>query len=173
MDRGAWWAAVHGAAESRTRLSTTAPGYLYCPISVSLSYRPSVVHPGNISWPLIVCQGASWWLRWERICLQCRAQSLSWKEPLEKGVATHSSFLNWRIPWIEELGRLKSTGSQRVGHNWATKHVLCARLLANQCIYNHPYSQATNHLLQKISIKLSGKTVVIKSRKIAGSYEHT
>ena len=37
-----------------------------------------------------------------------------------KEMATHSSILAWRIPWIEELGRLQSMGSQRVRHNWAT-----------------------------------------------------
>ena len=36
---------------------------------------------------------------------------------LEKEMATHSSILAWRIPWIEELGRLSSMGFQRVGHN--------------------------------------------------------
>ena len=39
---------------------------------------------------------------------------------LEKGMATHSSILSWRIPWREEPGRLQCMGSQRVGHNWAT-----------------------------------------------------
>ena len=42
------------------------------------------------------------------------------EDPLEKEMATHSSILAWRIPWREEPGRLQSTGSQRVGHNWAT-----------------------------------------------------
>ena len=37
-----------------------------------------------------------------------------------KGMATHSSILAWRIPWIEEPGGLQSTRSQRVRHNWAT-----------------------------------------------------
>ena len=44
-------------------------------------------------------------------------QSLGWEDPLEKGMATHSSILAWRIPWKEEPGRLQSTGSQRVGHD--------------------------------------------------------
>ena len=39
-------------------------------------------------------------------------QSLSQEDLLEKGIATHSSILAWRIPWAEELGRLQSTGSQ-------------------------------------------------------------
>ena len=46
--------------------------------------------------------------------------SLGRKDPLEKGVATHSSILAWRIPWTEELGRLRSMGLQRVEHNWVT-----------------------------------------------------
>ena len=49
-------------------------------------------------------------------------RSLGWEDPLEEGIATHSSILAWRISWTEEPGRLQSMGSQRVGHNWATKH---------------------------------------------------
>ena len=44
-------------------------------------------------------------------------QSLDWEDPLEKGTAPHSRILAWRIPWTEELGRLQSMESQRVGHN--------------------------------------------------------
>ena len=47
-------------------------------------------------------------------------QSLGQEDPLEKGMATHSSILAWRIPWTEEDDRLQSVGSQRVGHDWAT-----------------------------------------------------
>ena len=47
-------------------------------------------------------------------------QSLGWEDPLEKGMATHSSTLAWKIPWVEEPGRLQSMGSQRVRHDWAT-----------------------------------------------------
>ena len=39
-------------------------------------------------------------------------QSLGWEDPLEEGMATHSSILAWRIPWTEEPDRLKSTESQ-------------------------------------------------------------
>ena len=42
------------------------------------------------------------------------------EDPLEKGMATHSSTFEWKIPWTEEPGRLQSTGSQRVGHDSAT-----------------------------------------------------
>ena len=44
-------------------------------------------------------------------------QSLGWEDPLKDSMATHSSTLAWRILWTEESGGLKSTGSQRVGHN--------------------------------------------------------
>ena len=48
---------------------------------------------------------------------ETQVQSLGWEDLLEKGRATHSSILAWRIPWTEEPGRLQSTGSQRVGHD--------------------------------------------------------
>ena len=43
--------------------------------------------------------------------------SLDQEDPLEKGIATHSSILAWRIPWTEEPGGLQSMGSHRVRHN--------------------------------------------------------
>ena len=44
-------------------------------------------------------------------------QSLGPEDLLEKEMATHSSILAWKIPWMEESGRLQSMGSQRVGRN--------------------------------------------------------
>ena len=44
-------------------------------------------------------------------------RSLGGEDPLEEGIATHSSVLAWTIPMTEESGGLQSTGSQRVGHN--------------------------------------------------------
>ena len=44
-------------------------------------------------------------------------QSPGWEDPLEKEMATHSSTLAWKIPWMEEPGRLQSMGLQRVGHD--------------------------------------------------------
>ena len=43
--------------------------------------------------------------------------SLGWEDPLEKEMATYSSTLAWRIPWMEEPGGLSSMGSLRVGHD--------------------------------------------------------
>ena len=56
------------------------------------------------------------WLRWWRICLQHRRPRF---DPLEKGMATHSSIPAWKIPWTKEPARLQSMGSQRVRHDWA------------------------------------------------------
>ena len=44
-------------------------------------------------------------------------QSLGQEDPLEKGMATRSNILAWRIPWTEEPGRLQSMELQRIGHN--------------------------------------------------------
>ena len=43
-------------------------------------------------------------------------RSLDWEDPLEKGMATHSGILAWRIPWTEEPGGLQPMGSQKVRH---------------------------------------------------------
>ena len=56
---------------------------------------------------------------------QCRGhkrlsfKSLGWEDPLEEEMATHSSIHAWRMPRMEEPGRLQSIGSQRVGHDWS------------------------------------------------------
>ena len=48
---------------------------------------------------------------------ETQVQSLGWEDLVEKEMATHSSTLAWKIPWMEEHGRLQSMGSQRVGHD--------------------------------------------------------
>ena len=48
--------------------------------------------------------------------------SLGWEDPLEKGMATHSNILAWRIPMDSVPGALQSMGSQRVRHHWVTEH---------------------------------------------------
>ena len=93
MDRGAWWATIHGVAKSRTRLSD---------FTFKLWSRASLVAQRLKRLP-------GMWETWVR--------SLGWEDPLEKEIATHSSILAWRIPWREEPGRVQSMGSQRVGHD--------------------------------------------------------
>ena len=48
---------------------------------------------------------------------ETQVQSLGQEDPLEKGMAVHSSIVAWRIPWAEEPGRLQSIGSQKVRHD--------------------------------------------------------
>ena len=46
-----------------------------------------------------------------------QVQTMGWDDPLEEGMATHSSIIAWKIPWTEEPGVLQSTGLQRVRFN--------------------------------------------------------
>jgi len=64
-------------------------------------------YPFQYSWASLVAQLVkNWPAMWEPW-----VQSLGWEDLLEKGTATHSSILAWRIPWTEEPGRLQSMGS--------------------------------------------------------------
>ena len=54
-------------------------------------------------------------------------RSLGWEDALERGTATHSSILAWRITWTEKPSRLQSMRSQRVGHDQATFTSLCLK----------------------------------------------
>ena len=61
--------------------------------------------------------------------------SLDQEGPLKKAMATHSSFLTWRIPWTEGPGGLQSMGSQRVGHYWGTNfHYFLASIVASEML---------------------------------------
>ena len=57
---------------------------------------------------------------------ETRMWSVGQEDPLEKGMATHSSIFAERILWTEEPGRLQSIGSQRVRHNWVTNTHMCS-----------------------------------------------
>ena len=94
MDRGAWQAIVHGIAKGWTRLSDFTS--LHAPRQASLVAQTVKNLPA---------MQETW------------VQSLGWEDSLEKGVATHSSILAWRVPWTEEPGGQHSMGSQRVGQD--------------------------------------------------------
>ena len=93
MDRGAWQSTVHGVTKHRTLLSR--------------------FHFSLLSWASLVAQT----VKNLPIIQETRIQSLGQEHPLEKGMATYSSILAWRIPWTEEPGSLQSIGSQRVKHD--------------------------------------------------------
>ena len=65
---------------------------------------------------------------------ETQVQSLGWEDSLEKGMATHSSILDCKIPWTEEPGRLQSMGLQRVRHDWALTHT-----------HTHTHTQTHTH----------------------------
>ena len=81
------------------------------------SPRERIGYPLQFSWASLVAETTknppAMWVTW--------VQSLGREDPLEKGMATHSSILAWRIPWREESGRLESMGWQRVRHNLVTE----------------------------------------------------
>ena len=58
-------------------------------------------------------------------------------DPLEKGMAPHSSILAWRIPWTEEPGGLQSMRSQRVRHDWATNTFTFSRCIIFHAVNGH------------------------------------
>ena len=63
--------------------------------------------------------------QWERIYSprqERQVQPLGLEDPLEEGMAAHSSILAWRLSWTEEPGGLQSMGSHRVRHEWAIEH---------------------------------------------------
>ena len=76
---------------------------------------------------------------------ETRVRSLGWEDPLEKAMAPHSSTLAWKIPWTEESGRLQSTWSQRVGHDWVTSlHCLSSRFMST--VWTSLVAQTVKHL---------------------------
>ena len=73
------------------------------------SAREGIGYPFQYSWASLVDEMVknlpAIWETWVR--------SLGWEDPLEDGMAIHSSILDWRTPWTEEPGRLQSMGSQK------------------------------------------------------------
>ena len=72
--------------------------------------------------PALVPQGLPRWLVVKNLLANAGAARdvgsiPGWEDPLEEGMATHSSTLAWRIPWTEEPGGLQPVGSQRVRHD--------------------------------------------------------
>ena len=76
---------------------------------MSIYFRLSIMHVTILEVAQMVKNPPTIWETW--------VLSLGWEDPLEEGMATHSSILAWRIPWTEETDRLQSIGSQRVRHN--------------------------------------------------------
>ena len=107
----------------------------------ALMQRPENKAPGQPN-VFLVSALASQWLLWASLAAQTVKNlpamqetwvwSLGQEDPLEKGMATHSSMLAQRTPWTEEPGGLQSLGSQRVGHDWVTNAFTFHLVLTSQ-----------------------------------------
>ena len=74
---------------------------------------------------------------------ETRVQSLGQEDLLEKEMATHYSILAWKIPWMEEPGRLESMGSKRVRHDWVTSvQFSSVQLLSRVRLFATPWTEA-------------------------------
>ena len=82
---------------------------------------------------------------------ETRVQSLGQEDPLEKEIATHSGIIDWKIPWMEEPGRLHSMGLQTVGHNSAPSLSMRIRALS----YSLSYLAVFSHWTISPSVTLS------------------
>ena len=100
-DGRAWWAAIYGVAQSRTRLKRLSS-------SSSRDTREGKASAGPSFLLMTISPAVNW--AYARLI---RMIALI----MEKALAPHSSTLAWKIPWMEEPGRLQSMGSLRVGHD--------------------------------------------------------
>ena len=75
--------------------------------------------------------------------------SLDGEDPLQKGRATYSSILARKIPWIEEPGRLQSTGSQRVSQDWGD----WAHIYVCVCVYLYIYTYHIAVMVKQMTSK--------------------
>ena len=102
MDREAWHATAHGVAKSWTRLSD------WTELTVFIAALFTIVKIRKQS----NCQRMNEWIQ-KLWCIYIYIYT-------EKAMAAHSSTLAWKIPWMEEPGRLQPMGSLRVRYDWAT-----------------------------------------------------
>ena len=143
------WTTVHGVAKSRAWLSDFTFTFHFHALEKEMATHSSILawrNPGTeepSGLPSMGSQSRTWlkWLSSSSSSLQINCteasliaqsvknmpamqetwvRSLGQEDPLEKEMATGSSILAWKIPWTVEPGGLQSTGSQRVGHDWAT-----------------------------------------------------
>ena len=100
---------------------------------------------------------------------ETRVWSLGRKDPLEKGMATHSRILAWTIPWTEEPGGLQSMKSQRIGHDWVTnfKNFTGKSYIYDQdCYFGSSYLIWFSSLYPIIPVKCNGlknQTIIFQS----------
>ena len=87
---------------------------------------------------------------------ETRARLLGWQDPLEKEMATHSSTLASKIPWMEEPGGLQSMGSPRVGHDWATSlHFETGTLRGRKIHATYQIIKSYTRCIKSLSLELN------------------
>ena len=102
--------------------------YLSFPFNSSYTIgQGTKVIPFTMSIPILFQQPEKWASLVAQLvknlpAMETPVQLLGQEDPLEEGMASHSSILAWRIPWTEDPGGLQSMGSQRVRHDWWAKH---------------------------------------------------
>ena len=106
-----------------------------------LFYTLITFHVASLVALMLKCLPAMW---------ETQVRSLGWEDSLEKDMATHSSTLSWKIPRMEEPGRLQSMGSRRVRHNWATSLSLRLYIYINislhTCFISHTHTPTYKHV---------------------------
>ena len=91
-------------------------------------------------------------------------QSLSWEDPLEEGIAIHSSVPAWRIPWTEEPGGLQPMELQRVGHDWETDNSTGVTWTLIWNIYLNIYLSIYLKLLRKWCLCILKESLLYKDK---------
>ena len=102
----------------------------WCDLSLGIGFKDESSLPPSLLSSSFLPPSSFWWQThwlWDfpngsmvKSIQETWVWSLSWEDPLEKGMANHSTILAWRISWTEEPGRLQFIGPQRVGYDWVT-----------------------------------------------------
>ena len=131
--RGAWWAVIYGSHRV---------GHDWCDSSSS-----SRIQLGCklMAWASLVAQMVKNLPAKQKTGIQ----SLHQEDPLKKGMASHFSILAWKTPWMEKPGRLQSTGSQRVYHNWAISIIVWSSFFFSAFIPQMGLTCVTNKISWK------------------------
>ena len=103
-----------------------------------------------------------------RAIQKSQVRSLGREDPLEKGMATHSSILAWEIPWTEEPGGLQSMGSQRVRHDWVTNTLW----LAGEYATGHTHPLTIRYVDYQIGVIVCFCMKFAKHFWMEGGYSH-
>ena len=130
MGRGAWWATVHGVTKSQRDCETSLSLFTF--MHWRRKWQPTPVSMGSHrvghNWRDLAVAAAKpwnlpWWLRWQRICLQCRRLRFN---PWVRNIPWRREWLPTPVLLPAESHGLRSLvgsmGSQRLRHDWATKH---------------------------------------------------